>query len=78
MYGLGQKVLLRLAWSKFRPILANQGTVTDFHGNETKKNIFFEKRIQNGQLKKPEIFKTANSWKGINVGQPIWSRDCPT
>ena len=37
MFGLGQKMLSRLAWSKFQPILANQETLTDFHGNEAKK-----------------------------------------
>ena len=36
MFGLGQNVLL--AWSKFWPILANQETLTDFHGNDAKKN----------------------------------------
>ena len=51
-FGLGQKVLSRLAWSKFRPNLPSQETLTDFH--EAKKN-------QNGRLSKTEIFKTTNS-----------------
>ena len=37
MFGLGQKVLSRLAGSKFWPILGNQYTLTCFHGNEGKK-----------------------------------------
>ena len=40
--------------SKFRPILANQETLTDFHGDEAR-------NFQNGQLKKAEFFKTTNS-----------------
>ena len=63
MFGLGQKVLSRLAWSKFRPNLASQETLTDFHGNEAKKIFFLKQKIQNGRLKKSENFKTTNSRK---------------
>jgi hypothetical protein len=35
--------------------------LTDFHGDEAKKKIFFEKNIQNGRLKKTEFFNFANS-----------------
>ena len=38
IFGPGQKVLSLLAWSKFWPILTNQETLTDFHGDEEKKN----------------------------------------
>ena len=42
-------------WLETRVItLDMQEPLTDFHGNEAKKN-------QNGQLKKTEIFKIANS-----------------
>jgi hypothetical protein len=52
-----------------------------------------KKKFQNGRLKKTEFFKIANSQKfhglvlglvglidvkGIDLAQPIWSRDCPT
>jgi hypothetical protein len=36
--------------------------VTDFHGDEAKKKKF-RKKNQNGQLKKNEFFKIANSQK---------------
>ena len=35
--------------------------MTDFHGDEAKKNYFVAKKIQNGRLKKTEFFKIANS-----------------
>ena len=37
MFGLGQKVLSRSAWSKFWPILAKQLILTSFHGKKLKK-----------------------------------------
>ena len=39
IFGLDQKVLSCLARSKFRPNLASQETLTDFHGNEAKKDV---------------------------------------
>ena len=54
------------------------------------KNFFLKKKkTQNGQLKKTEIFKIANSQKifakisqidakGIDVAQPMWMSGCPT
>jgi hypothetical protein len=54
-------------------------------GMKQKKLVFFEKNIQNGRLKKTDIFNSPNSQfsfaidaKGIDVAQPIWLRDCPT
>ena len=44
MFGLGQKVLSHLAWSKFWPILANQETLAILHENEAKKIFFFRKK----------------------------------
>jgi hypothetical protein len=38
--------------------------VTDFYGDEAKK-YFFEKKIQNGRLKKTEFFKVPNYQKKI-------------
>jgi hypothetical protein len=38
--------------------------VTDFHGNEAKKN-FFRKKSQNGRLKKTEFFKVTSSQKNF-------------
>ena len=46
--------------------------------------FFFEKRIQNGQLKKTEIFKTANSqylfskilWIGPDFSTPWFQKSC--
>ena len=38
-------------WLETRPILDTQETLTNFHGDEAKKNVF-EKKNQNGQLKK--------------------------
>ena len=38
-----------------------QELLTDFHGNEAKKNFFLKNKIQNGRLKKSAFFKTANS-----------------
>ena len=65
-----------------------------FMGMKQKKKIFFfEKKIQNGRLKKSSFFKIANSqkflrWvlglvglndvKGIDVAQRIWPWSCPT
>ena len=40
-----------------RPILDTQETLTNFHGDE--------KKIQNGQLKKTEFLKIANSQKNF-------------
>ena len=62
MFGLGQKVVLRLAWSKFWPILAIKGPLTGFHGNEAKK-LFLKKKIKiaDSKKKKKKIFKTNNS-----------------
>ena len=37
--------------------------MTDLNWDEAKKNSFEKKKNQNGQLKKIEIFKTANSEK---------------
>ena len=39
MFGLGQKGLSHLAWSKFWPNLGSQETLTDFQENEAKKYI---------------------------------------
>ena len=44
-------------------ILDTQETLTNFHGDEAKKNFFLKKKIQNGRLKKTEFFKIANSQK---------------
>ena len=44
MFGLGQKVLSHLAWSKFWPILANQETLAILHENEANFFIFFRKK----------------------------------
>ena len=94
MFGVGQKVLsclyTCLAWSKFWPILANQETLTDFHGNEAKKKYFFWKMADSRFSKPPilEIFSRKfhgfGLWivvfidaKGINVAQLIWSWNCP-
>ena len=58
MFGLGQKMLSRLAWSKFQPILANQETLTDFHGNEAKKKkIKIKKNFKMAELKKLRFSK---------------------
>ena len=54
MFGLGQKVLSRLAWSKFRPFIAIQEFLTDYHGNEAK--TIFWKKNQNGGL------NSQNNW----------------
>jgi hypothetical protein len=35
--------------------------LNDFHGDEAKKKKKLKKKIQNGQLKKTEFFKIANS-----------------
>ena len=35
--------------------------MTDFHGDQAKRIFFFEKKIQNGQLKKAKFFKISNS-----------------
>ena len=75
MFGLGQKVLSSVVWSKFWPILANQQTLTCFHENEAKSKKKFKKKIQNGRLKKTIFFKIANSqyffasfpWKQVKV-----------
>ena len=37
-----------------------QEPLTDFHKNEAK-NMFFEKKVQNGRLEKTKFFKIANS-----------------
>ena len=50
--------------SKFRPIFDIQEPLTDFHGEEAKK-MFFEKKVQNGRLKKTEFFKITNSQKSF-------------
>ena len=44
MFGLGQKVMSHLVWSKFWPILANQETLAILHENEAKKIFFFWKK----------------------------------
>ena len=61
MFGLGQKVLSHLAWSKFWPILANQETLAILHENEAKKKKNLKKKFQNGRLKKSLFSKIANS-----------------
>ena len=45
--------------------------LTDFHGDEAKRNGFFW--IQNGRLKKTEIFKTTNSQYFFEKFQKFWS-----
>ena len=35
--------------------------LTDFHGDEAKKNVFVFEKNQTGQLKKAEIFNSPNS-----------------
>ena len=44
-----------------RVILAIQEPLTTFHGIKQKKYFFFEKKIQNGQLKKTSFCQTVNS-----------------
>ena len=61
MFGLGQKVLSHLAWSKFWPILANQETLAILHENEAKKIFFFRKKN----------FKMANWKKAYFPKSPI-------
>ena len=81
MFGLGQKVLSHLAWSKFWPILANQETLAILHENEAKFFFFFsKKKFQNGRLKKSLFSKIANSqnffakisWIGPWVSRIEW------
>jgi hypothetical protein len=56
---------------KFRPILATQETLTNFHGDEEKIYIFWYFFFHNGRLKETEIFKTANSQK--NFVKIVWT-----
>ena len=62
MFGLGQKVLSHLAWSKFWPILANQETLAILHENEANFFFFFF-------LKKK--FKMVDSKKSYFLKSPI-------
>jgi hypothetical protein len=46
-----------------RPILASQETLTDFHVDEAKKNIFFEKeKSKMSDSKKTEFFSQIGPW----------------
>ena len=73
---------------KFLPILATQATLTDFHGNEAKRN-FKMADSKKQRLSKPKIFSQRFQGlvlglvvfieaKGIDVAQSILSCRCPT
>jgi hypothetical protein len=48
--------------TKFRPILATQETLTDFHGDEANKIFIFLKRnFKMAATKKTEFFTSTNS-----------------
>ena len=73
MFALGDFWLKTRIIINFWPILDNQVALTDFHGDEAKK-------IQNGRLKKTELFKITNSqnifvkisWIGPWVSRIDW------
>ena len=74
MFGLGQKVLSHLAWSKFWPILANQETLAILHENEAKKKIiFFEKKISKWPTEKKLIFQNRQFSKFFRENFTDWS-----
>ena len=71
MFGLGQKVLSHLTWSKFWPILANQETLAILHENEAKK--IFEKKISKWPTEKKLIFQNRQFSKFFRENFMDWS-----
>ena len=74
MFGLGQKVLSHLAWSKFWPILANQETLAILHENEAKSFFFRKKNFKMADWKKAYFPKSpilkifSRKFHGLVVG----------